>query len=230
MLEGLSLVFCLRQRISRLTLREDPHSEIPLGLSCSGEASLTLLCRAFTPNLENAGKHTVHISDLRRFEPNTVFEIRQQSNSACWPVSQPGQPTRKTLDWVNIRLKTGEKTEYTTRPISPRRSIDALNVGSYTLHVVVASAEVPNAETDLQDVPSGVSSKNVDCTVFRYVVRDLAHRQSEMRHLAAVIEAFALSIVLKETNGNRCRTEVGSVGGTCRWKRKFSRAAHSKEP
>lgn len=99
MLEGLSLVFCLRQRISRLTLREDPHSEIPLGLSCSGEASLTLLCRAFTPNLENAGKHTAHISDLRRFEPNTVFEIRQQSNSACWPVSQPGQPTCKTLDW-----------------------------------------------------------------------------------------------------------------------------------
>lgn len=124
MLEGLSLVFCLRQRISRLTLREDPHSEIPLGLSCSGEASLTLLCRAFTPNLENAGKHTAHISDLRRFEPNTVFEIRQQSNSARWPVSHPGQPTCKTLDWVNIRLKTGEKTEYTTRPISPRRSID----------------------------------------------------------------------------------------------------------
>jgi hypothetical protein len=119
----------------RLTLREGPRSDIPLGPSCGGEASLTLLCRAFTLTLENASKHTVHISELRCFEPDVVFEIRQSnSSSGWWPISQQGKPTCKTLDWVNIRLKPGEKTEYTTRLISPRRSIYAVSVGSYTLH------------------------------------------------------------------------------------------------
>jgi len=119
----------------RLTLREEPHSEMSLGPSCGGEASLTLLCRAFTLTLENASKHTVHISELRCFEPDVVFEIRQpKSSSGWWPISQQGKPTCNTLDWVNIRLKAGEKTEYTTRLISPRRSIYAVSVGSYTLH------------------------------------------------------------------------------------------------
>jgi hypothetical protein len=118
----------------RLTLRVEPHSDVPTGPSCNGEASLTLLCRAFTLTLENASKHTVHISGLRCFEPDVVFEIRRpESSSDWWPISQPGKPTCKTLDWVNIRLKPGEKTEYTTRLISPRRSIQALGVGSYKL-------------------------------------------------------------------------------------------------
>ena len=225
----------------RLTLREEPQSAIPLGPSCGGEASLTLLCRAFSLTLENASKHTVHISELRCFEPDVVFEIRQpRSSLGWWPISQPGKPACNTLDWINIRLKPGEKTEYTTRLISPRRWIDGLGVGSYMLHahwalfgcteapegtdcltplqvvrgastvadvalqepvtvfsnevtavspplpdlgnlsfafeVVAASAETPKAETDPRDVCTGVSSKNVDCTVFRYVVRNLTNR------------------------------------------------------
>jgi hypothetical protein len=224
-----------------LTLREEPHSEMALGPSCGGEASLTLLCRAFTLTLENASKHTVHISELRCFEPDVVFEIRQpKSSSGWWPISQPGKPTCKTLDWVNIRLKPGEKTEYTTRLISPRRSIDALSVGSYTLHahwalfgcteasegtdclsplqvirgastvadvalqepvtvlsneviaaspplpdlgnlnfefeVAVASGEKPNAEGEAQGVCTTASKLNVDCTVFRYLIRNLTAR------------------------------------------------------
>lgn len=119
----------------RLALREEPRSNVPLGPSCGGEASLTLLCRAFTLTLENASKHTIHISELRCFEPDVVFEIKEpRSSSGWWPVSQPGNPTCRTLDWVNIRLKPGEKTEYTTRLISPRRSIDRLNAGRYKLH------------------------------------------------------------------------------------------------
>jgi hypothetical protein len=225
----------------RLTLREEPHSEMPLGPSCDGEASLTLLCRAFTLTLKNASRHTVHISELRCFEPNVVFEIRRpESSSGWWPISQPGKPTCGTLDWVNIRLKPGEKTEYTTRLISPRRSIDALSVGSYTLHarwalsgcteaiegtdclsplqvirgagtvadvafqepvtvpsnevmavspplpnlgnvnlefdVAVASAETLNERGDTQDVCTAESKSNVDCTVFRYTIRNLADR------------------------------------------------------
>lgn len=118
----------------RLTLREEPHSKVPLGPSCSGEASLTVLCRAFALTLENASKHTIHISELRCFEPDVVFEIREpRSSSGWWPISRPGKPACSTADWINIRLKPGEKTEYTTRLISPRRSIEALGVGSYKL-------------------------------------------------------------------------------------------------
>ena len=225
----------------RLTLREAPHTEMPLGPSCGGEASLTLLCRAFTLTLENASKHTVHISELRCFEPDVVFEIRQpKSSSGWWPVSQQGKPACNTLDWVNIRLRPGEKTEYTTRLVSPRRSIYAVGVGSYTLHaqwalfgctevpegkdclsplqvirgastvadvalqepvtvlsnhviavspslpdlgnlnfefeVAVTSAETPNAEGDTRDVCTTASKSNVDCTVFRYVIRNRADR------------------------------------------------------
>ena len=112
----------------RLTLREEPHSNVPPGPSCKGEASLTLLCRAFTLSPENGSKHAIHISELRCFEPDVVFEIREpRSSSGWWPISQPGKPTCSTLNWINIRLKPGEKTEYTTRLISPRRSIDRLS-------------------------------------------------------------------------------------------------------
>jgi hypothetical protein len=232
----------------RLTLREEPHSEIPLGPSCGGEASLTLLCRAFTLTLENASKHTVHISELRCFEPDVVFEIRQpRSSSGWWPISQQGNPTCNTLDWVNIRLKPGEKTEYTTRLISPRRSIDAVSVGSYILRaqwalfgctevpegkdclgplqvirapstvadvdfqepvtvlsneviavspplpdlgnlnfefeVTVASAETLNAEGDRQNVCMVALASNVDCTLFRYVIRNLTDRPVRIARL-----------------------------------------------
>lgn len=224
-----------------LTLREEPHSKMPLGPSCSGEAAFTLLCRAFTLTLENASKHTVHISELRCFEPDVVFEIRlPKSSSGWWPISQQGKPTCNTLDWVNIRLKPGEKTDYTTRLISPRRSIYAVGVGSYTLHahwalfgcteapegtdclgplqvirgastvadvalqepvtvlsnevvtvspplpdlgnlnfefeIAVASAGTPNAEGDRQNICTAASESNVDCTLFRYVIRNLANR------------------------------------------------------
>jgi len=120
-----------------LTLREDPHSHAPLGPSCSGEASLTLPCKAFTLTLQNASKYTIHISELRCSEPTVVFERkRPSSSSGWWPISQPGKPDCSTLDWINLRLKPGQKTKYTTRLISPRRDIDALDslyVGSYTL-------------------------------------------------------------------------------------------------
>jgi hypothetical protein len=122
----------------RLTLREEPHSEMPP--SCGGEASLTLPCHAFTLTLENASNHTVHISELRCSEPDVVFEILQPKFSSGWlPISQPGKPTCNTLDWVNTRLKPGEKIEYTTRLISARRytnqliSPRRLAVGSYKL-------------------------------------------------------------------------------------------------
>jgi len=214
---------------------------MPFGPSCGGEASLTLLCRVFTLTLENANKHTVHISELRCFEPDVVFEIRQpKASSGWWPISQPGKPTCNTLDWVNIRLKPGEKTEYTTRLISPRRWIEALGVGSYKLRthwalwgcteapegtdcltplqvvrntssvaevalqepvivfsnevttespplpylgnlkfsfeVTIGSAQMSKDETDTQPACAAASITNVDCTVFHYVIRNLADR------------------------------------------------------
>ena len=43
-----------------LVLQEEPQSQLPLGPSCGGEASLTLLCRTFTLTLENASPHNPH--------------------------------------------------------------------------------------------------------------------------------------------------------------------------
>jgi len=54
-----------------LVLCEDPQSALPLGPSCGGDASQTLLCRTFTLTLENASTHTIRISGLRCFEPST---------------------------------------------------------------------------------------------------------------------------------------------------------------
>ena len=118
----------------RLILSEDPDPNLPPGPSCGGEAGQTLLCRAFTLTLENVGNRTVHISLIKCFEPDIVFEIaRPSSSSGWWPVSQPGKPSCTSREWLNIRLKPGESTEYSTRLISPRREIDWLGEGSYKL-------------------------------------------------------------------------------------------------
>jgi hypothetical protein len=229
-----------------LTLREEPHNSVAPGPSCGGEASLTLLCRAFTLTLKNAGRRTIHISELRCFEPDVVFEMRESRSSSGWrPVSQPGKPACGALDWINIRLKPEETTEYTTRLIAPRRSIEALGgaslgTGSYKLRahwalwgcteapegtdcltslqvvrgassvadvalqepvtvlsnevtaespplldlgnlkfsfeVTIASAQMSKAETDAQPACAAASITNVDCTVFHYVIRNLADR------------------------------------------------------
>jgi hypothetical protein len=120
-----------------LVLQEEPQSQLPLGPSCGGEASLTLLCRTFTLTLENASPHTIRISGLRCFEPSITFETNrpitfeaQELNAAAewWPISQPGNPACKTLDWTNTRLRPGERMEYSTRLISPRRSVGIIGV------------------------------------------------------------------------------------------------------
>src|SRR5215472_6867394 len=128
-----------------LVLREEPQSQLPLGPSCGGEASLTLICRAFTVTLENASPHTIRISGLRCFEPqitfwtnrSITFETKQLNTTPeWWPMSQPGQPTCRALDWTNTRLRPGEHTQYSTRLISPRRSITILGIvgaGQYSL-------------------------------------------------------------------------------------------------
>ena len=118
----------------RLTLREDPQSDLPLTPSCTGEASLTLTCRAFRLTLENIGRHIVHINELSCFEPSIVFWRKPEQRTSDWvPVSQPGQPTCRTSDWQNIRLAPGEQMEYSTRLISLRRSSETFAPGFYTL-------------------------------------------------------------------------------------------------
>jgi len=119
-----------------LTLREDPHSTLPLNPSCTGEAGLTLSCRAFTLTLENASKHTIHLSGLTCAETEVTFYRKDPNSSGgWWPVSQPIRNRCETATWTNLRLKPGESTAYATRLIAPRRSADAdgLPPGSYTI-------------------------------------------------------------------------------------------------
>lgn len=118
----------------RFTLREDPHSALPLAPSCTGEAGLTLTCHAFLLTLENAGEHTVHINGFSCGEPDITI-VAKQSNSSMnwWPVSRPTQLTCPSLPWTDLRLKPGERMQYATRLISPRRSAQSFDPGEYTL-------------------------------------------------------------------------------------------------
>src|SRR2546421_518230 len=106
----------------QLTLREDNRGRLPLGPSCEGEGSRTVMCRTFTVVLQNRGLHTVRISGLSCFEPSITFEGKEQNSGSGWEIlSQPGKPTCNRLDWTNTRLRPGEQTQYRTRLISERR-------------------------------------------------------------------------------------------------------------
>lgn len=164
----------------RLTLREDPQKQLPLGPSCGGEASLTLLCRTFTVTLENESSHTIHISGLRCFEPSITFETNRpitfvmkelKPTGDWWPISQPGTPTCKTLDWTNTRLQPGERMEYSTRLISRRRSVGIIGIvgaGQYpiraqwTLIGCTELREGADCLRPLQIVREGSSVADVD--------------------------------------------------------------------
>jgi hypothetical protein len=124
-----------------LTLREDRQSKLPLGPSCSREMLLTLSCSAFTLTLENRSAHTVRISELSCADPGILFMIKPPGYTGAWfTISRPGRPTCYPPEWVNIRLKPGEKTEYTTRIISPQRDIEGVSVGAYALRAEWALA------------------------------------------------------------------------------------------
>jgi hypothetical protein len=115
----------------RLTLREDSRSRLPLGPSCTGEASRTLTCRAFTATLENQSKQTIRLAyDCR--EPRLVIERKlPDSSTGWWPVSQ--RQGCRTVEWTNVRLEPGQSTVMEVRLISPTRDGDALLPGFYTL-------------------------------------------------------------------------------------------------
>jgi hypothetical protein len=143
----------------RLSLKEAPQSTLPLGQSCGGEASLTLLCRAFIVTLENGSTNTIRISGIECFEPSINFELKDpKSSTGWWPVSQPGKPTCDALDWTNTRLRPGERLQYATRLITPRRSILYVGPGNYTMRAqwtLFGCTDGPEGEdclTPLQDV------------------------------------------------------------------------------
>ncbi|HEY6464507.1 MAG TPA: hypothetical protein VIY69_00865 [Candidatus Acidoferrales bacterium] len=71
--------------------------------------------------LENTSKHTIHISERRCEEPAVVFETKESSGWS--PISGPKQSTCDPRDWIDLRLKPGQKTKYETRLVSPRRGV-----------------------------------------------------------------------------------------------------------
>lgn len=132
----------------RLTLQEAKQADLPLGPSCGGEASLTLMCRPFILRLENVGTHTVRISGLRCQEPWIRFEKKLPAgfSSEWWPISQPEQPRCETLEWTQTRLRPGEHIEYATRLASRRRSVDSVEPGTHTVRanwLLFGCTEIP---------------------------------------------------------------------------------------
>ena len=117
-----------------LTLREDPGSQLPLGLSCTGVAAHTLTCRTFVLTLENATAWTIYPRN-RCGVPNIwVYRKEPRATGGWWPVS------RTTNLWCDpaismpssSRLSPGEKLEYSVRLMAPGRATESLYPGSYT--------------------------------------------------------------------------------------------------
>jgi len=131
----------------RLTLAEDRHRTLPLGPSCTGEAAQTLTCRAFTLTLENLSKKAVRISWGGCNEPEIRIDRKEPSSSFGWfPVSQKKSDNCGPTTMHSLRLKPGEKNEYATRLISPRRDAESFAPGSYTLRaewVLLGCTEEP---------------------------------------------------------------------------------------
>jgi hypothetical protein len=108
----------------RLTLREDPHSALPLTASCEGEAEQTLTCRAFVLTLENLSEQTVRLSGHTCGDPEIRIDrqLPASSSTSEWlPVSEPRHDPCPAGSWTNTRLRPHEKTNFETRLISPRR-------------------------------------------------------------------------------------------------------------
>ena len=117
----------------RLTLVEDPQSTVPLGASCTGEAELTLTCRAFTLTLENIGKKSVRLSWSCNGPDITLDEKNPNSTSGWWPESQLQRERCAPGTSMNLRLKPGEQKRYTTRLMAPPRFAYFFPPGPHTL-------------------------------------------------------------------------------------------------
>lgn len=116
----------------RLTLREDPQTNLPLGSSCTGEAALALPCHAFTVTLENNSKHTVRLSSDCK-EPDLMISIKEPHTSGGWSSVSRRSDCRHDIHWGNLRLQPGEGVVIKTRLISSSRYSESLLPGSYTL-------------------------------------------------------------------------------------------------
>ena len=152
----------------RLTLQEAKQADVPLGPSCGGEASLTLMCRPFILRLENVGANTVRISGLRCQEPWVRFEKKLPAGfSIEWStISQPEQPRCETFDWTQIRLRPGDHIEYATRLASPRRGVDSVEPGTYTIRakwLLFGCTEIPEG-TDCLSPLQDSRSPLIDCS------------------------------------------------------------------
>jgi hypothetical protein len=142
-----------------LTLREQAHTNLPLGSSCGREAAQTLTCRAFVLTLENASTHTVRLSEIGCQGPSITIWRREPRSGGGWvPVSQPLRPPSAMLTWSNLRLTPGDRTEYETRLIAPHRSANDFAPGSYTLRaswLLLGCIEPPDGADCLDPLQRG---------------------------------------------------------------------------
>jgi hypothetical protein len=154
----------------RLTLQEGTQGGSPLGPSCGGEASLTLMCRPFSLMLENVSDHTIHISGLCCEEQWVRFEKKLPPGHSAmwWTISTPEQPRCGMFEWINIRLRPGEHTNYETRLVSPRRNAEDFEPGIYTIRAnweLFGCTEIPEGTdclTQLLDSPGPIRPASVE--------------------------------------------------------------------
>jgi len=188
----------------RLSLREDPHSTLPLTASCEGEAGQTLTCRAFVLTLENLSQHTIRLSGHTCREPEVRIDGQiPNSTSGWWAVSSPIPGPCPRLNWTNTRLRPHESTKFETRLISPRREREgSLLPGSYTLRavwVLFGCTEEPDGTdclTPLQDTsnPNSVAKVGIQESV-EVVSNEVRAESPTLPNLGAMKFSFDANVI-----------------------------------
>jgi hypothetical protein len=117
----------------RLTLAEDQHSTLPLDPGCEGLAGASLTCRALILTLENDGSRTIRIGEICS-KPSITIELRMPKfNTGWWPVSRPKHSPCSSTEWTNVRLRPGERTQYSTRLRASDREFESFMPPGATL-------------------------------------------------------------------------------------------------
>lgn len=199
----------------RLTLQEAKQADLPLGPSCEGEASLTLMCRPFILRLENVGAHTVRISGLHCEEPWITFEKKLPAgfSSKWWPISQPEQPRCETpLEWTQTRLRPGEHIEYATRLVSPRRGVDFVKPGTHTIRanwLLFGCTEIPEGTDCLSPLQD---SRTVEHDPLIVYSNELTVDSPDLGNLGTLSFGFEVRLAPNELSKTRFAAQTICAG------------------
>lgn len=117
----------------RVTLTEEPNSDLPLGEICTGASAQTLTCRAFTVRLENIGTHTVRINKKEDCVGAFIQIQERYPQGGSHTVSSANYEVCSKPGYAYQRLMPGESMNWTFRLAGPQRRGYAFTGGAHSL-------------------------------------------------------------------------------------------------